>query len=261
MSISKLSDQVQNQIRVSEKVAASARTHGPAISPFLAAYAKEAQGPDTTATVGAFLAVFGALADGLDRRTAELRETELALAGERADDGPVRATRDQKATALTALLSQLRRAVDDHLGAAALATYGLATESPRVPAKLLQYGTNVARLLGEFPTSVVSSLGTTFDTKLALDVLKTHCKELEAAVADDHREARELEAALAARNRAGAAWSHTYQGTASSLEGLYRLAGYQDLAEKVRPTHRKLRGEEEGPDLDAATPDASPDAG
>ncbi|MRG97220.1 hypothetical protein [Polyangium spumosum] len=256
MSKPKLSEQVQNQIRVSERVAASARTHGPAISPILAAYAEEVQGPETKATVEAFQTVFGVLADGLDRRTAALRETELALAGERADDGPVRATRDQKAAALTALLSQLRRAVDDHLGADALATYGLATESPRVPAKLLQYGINVARQLGEFPRSVVSPLGTTFDTKLALDVLKTHCKELEAAVADDHREARELETALAARNRATAAWSDTYQGTASSLEGLYRLAGYRDLAEKVRPTHRKLRGEEEGPELDVATPDA-----
>jgi hypothetical protein len=50
------------------------------------------------------------------------------------------------------------------------------------------------------------------------------------------------------RDRAVAAWSDAYQGTATALEGFYRCAGWKELAEKVRPTVRKLRGEEAGVD-------------
>ena len=146
------------------------------------------------------------------------------------------------------------------MGASALATYGLSTESPRVPAKLLQYTKTVARLLGEHPAVVLSPLGSTFDTSAAMQSVVKQCNQLEAAVGDDHREAREAETALAARDRASAAWSDAYQGTSTALEGLYRLAGYGDLAEKVRPTQRKVRGDDEGADLEAA-PAESPAGG
>jgi hypothetical protein len=76
---------------------------------------------------------------------------------------------------------------------------------------------------------------------------------LDGLIADDDREARELEDAYALRDRAVAAWSDAYQGTASALEGLYRRAGWKELAEKVRPTIRKLRGEESVTD-DIETP-------
>jgi hypothetical protein len=69
---------------------------------------------------------------------------------------------------------------------------------------------------------------------------------LDGLVTDDDREARELEDAYSLRDRAIAAWSDAYQGTATALEGLYRRAGRKDLAEKVRPNLRKLRGEDPG---------------
>jgi hypothetical protein len=55
------------------------------------------------------------------------------------------------------------------------------------------------------------------------------------------------------RDRAITAWSDAYQGTATALEGLYRRAGWKELAEKVRPTIRKLRGDDAGAD-DVETP-------
>jgi hypothetical protein len=76
---------------------------------------------------------------------------------------------------------------------------------------------------------------------------------LDGLVADDDREARELEDAFALRDRAIATWSDAYQGTATALEGLYRRAGWKELAEKVRPTARKVRGEDPG-EGDAETP-------
>ena len=252
--MSKVSEQVQNQIRVSDKVVASARTHGVTVAELLAARSQEVQGPLTKATKSSYFAIFEALADGLSQAAAELGKAEEDLAAERADDIPVRASRDAAASALAMLLGLLRRTIEDHMGAAALATYGLSTESPRVPAKLLQYTKTVARLLGEQPAVVVSPLGSTFDTAVAQQSVIKQCSQLEAAVGDDHREARELESALAARDRAAAAWSDAYQGTAATLEGLYRLAGYRDLAEKVRPTQRKLRGEDEGAEIEGTEP-------
>jgi len=250
--MSQLSQQVQNQISVSDKVVASARTHADKVAEVLAAQAMELGGPPPQATMGSYLAVFAAIADRLAKKTEELRKAEEDLAAERSDDIPVRATRDATAAALTTLLGLLRRTIEDHMGEKALATYGLATDSPRVPAKLLQYVKTVARQLGDHPTIVTSPLGSTFNSAVALQSLITQSNQLEAAVGDDHREARELETALAARDRAAAAWSDAYQGTAATLEGLYRLAGYRDLAEKVRPTQRKIRGDDEGAELEGS---------
>jgi len=137
-------------------------------------------------------------------------------------------------------------------GRSAVSRYGLGSESPRVPAKLLQYGQNVRKLLDEAPTKVTSPLGSSFDTVVASQAVGKACEELAATVEDDDREARELESAMARRDRADATWSEVYQGTASMLEGLYRLAGWKELADKVRPTQRKTRGEDAGPDLEEA---------
>jgi hypothetical protein len=250
--MSKLSEQVQNQIRVSEKVIASARTHAEKVSAALAEQSKKVQGKNTKATAEAFAAVILASADGLAKATADLRETEQTLAAEKADDGPVRAARDNATAQLAGLVTLLRSTVEDHLGAAALATYGLGGDTPRVPAKLLNHVQNVAQLLEQNPAKVTSALGTSFDTKTAAQALKTRAAELAAHIKDDDREARELETALAGRDRAAAAWSDAYQGTAATLEGLYRQAGWKELADKVRPTQRKLRGDDAGADGEEA---------
>lgn len=244
--MSKLSEQVQNQIRVSEKVVASGRTHAAKIAAELAEQAKKVQGKGTKATAEAFEAVILASADGLAKATADLRENEQILAAEKADDGPVRVARDSATGAVAGLVMLLRSTVEDHLGSAALATYGLGGDTPRVPAKLLNHVQNVVQLLEQNPAKVTSALGTSFDTKTAAQALKAKAAELGGHIKDDDREARELETALANRDRAAAAWSDAYQGTAATLEGLYRQAGWKELAEKVRPTQRKLRGEDAG---------------
>jgi len=252
--MSKLSEQVQNQLRVSDKLIASAHTHVGKVAAALAGRSLKVQGEETKATAEAFEAVILASADGLAKASADLRETEQILAAEKADDGPVRAARDNATTSVAGLVMLLRSTVEDHLGSAALATYGLGGETPRVPAKLVNHAQNVAQLLEQNPAQVTSAIGTSFDTKTAAQALKAKAAELAAHIKDDDREARELETALANRDRAAAAWSDAYQGTAATLEGLYRQAGWKELAEKVRPTQRKLRGEDAGADTEEATP-------
>jgi len=244
--MSKLTDQVQNQIRVSEQVIASARTHCDAVSAALADISLEVEGPQTKATKASYQVLIASLANRLTFATSGLRESAQSLAAERADDPPVRLVRDNVTQEVTGLLSSLASMTDSHCGPEAVVKYGLRGEFPRVPAKLLESSRNVVGLLHKYPLVVTNAFGSTLDTKNAAAVLDVKNNELEAAVNDDNREIRELEKALDQRDKAAATWADAYQGTATTLEGLYRLAGFKDLAEKVRPTQRKLKGEDPG---------------
>lgn len=244
--MSTLVEQLQNRVRVSEKVVASARTHAPKIASILAAQAVDVEGPATPATEGAFKAVIFALANGLEHSTKAMRDAEQAVAAEKADDAPIRTRRDEASGKVADILVRLRSTIEDHLGADGIKTYGLTGETSRVPRKVFEQARSVAHLLEKTPVRLTSPFGSSFDSAIAAAALNTHAMALDVLIADDDREARELENAYALRDRAVAIWSETYQGTASALEGLYRRAGWKELAEKVRPTVRKLRGEEVG---------------
>ncbi len=254
--MSTLVEQLQNRVRVSEKVVASARTHGPKISSLLAAQAIEVEGPSTPATENAFKSVIFALANGLEHSTKAMRDSEQAVAAEKADDAPIRTRRDVATGNLADMLIRLRSTVEDHLGEDGLKTYGLTGETSRVPRKVFEQAQHVAHLLEKTPVRLTSPFGTSFDSAIAAAALIAQATALDGLIADDDREARELENAYALRDRAVAAWSETYQGTAAALEGLYRRAGWKELAEKVRPTVRKVRGEESGVEVEGGTGEA-----
>ena len=223
---------------------ASARTHGDKIAAILAEQAISVEGPETPATANAFKGVIFALANGLEYCTNAMRNAEQAVAAEKADDPHIRTKRDNAASDLAGLLVRLRSTIEDHLGAEGLKTYGLARETPRVPRKILEETQNVVQLLEKAPLQLTAPFGASFNSAAAVLILRAKATILEGLIGDDDREARELEDAFALRDRAVAAWSDAYQGTATALEGLYRRAGWKELAEKVRPTVRKLRGEE-----------------
>ncbi|MBI2378141.1 MAG: hypothetical protein HYV07_29335 [Deltaproteobacteria bacterium] len=56
------------------------------------------------------------------------------------------------------------------------------------------------------------------------------------------------------RDRAVEAWVECYQRVATTLEGLFRLGGRADLADRVRPTARAAAGEEAGLEGPAEVP-------
>ncbi len=244
--MAEISVQVQNKLSVAEKVVASARTHGPKVAAIIADRAKAIQGPDTKATVAAVEAVILAIADGLVHANTVLRDAETNYFSEKADDAPVRAARDSAVVIVANVLAQLSIAIEGTFGAPALIQYGLAGDIPRTPHKLVSYTGNVVTQLNAHPQQVTNSFGASFDTAIAAAAVKTKLDALTKLVNDDNREARELEEAQTTRNRALDAWSDAYQGAASTLEGLYRTAGYAELAERVRPTQRKLRGDDPG---------------
>lgn len=253
--MSKLSEQVQNQIKISEKVIASAKTHAKKVADELAARDAAVQGDGAKKTTAkAYETAILAIAARLTHATEELRERELEYTAERADDGPIREARDAAVRDLGALMIGLRGTVETTLGRSALTTYGLGGDTPRVPRKLLNHAQNVARLMKKTSASVKTEFGSTFNTEAAATSLEKKHAELDRLIKDDDREARELETALTKRDRAVAVWSETYQGTASALEGMYRLAGWRELADRVRPTQRALRGEDTGAEIEETTP-------
>lgn len=248
--MSKLSEQVQNQIEVSERVVASARARAKKVAVELTARAAQAQEADAAATPAEYEAVVLLLAAQLTRAAEALRARELEVTAEQADDAPVRAARDAAEREVTGLMTRLRSTVEDALGPDALATYGLQGETPRGPAKVLSYSWNAAQLLRKTPASIMTELGSTFSTQAAALAVEARHATLDALIKDDAREARELEGALTNRDRAAETWSDVYLGAATALEGLYRLAGWPELADRVRPTERTLRGEDAGPEIE-----------
>src|SRR3954463_15937375 len=123
--MSKLSEQVQNQIKVSEKVVASAKTHSDKVAIAFAERAAGAQGPETKVTVKGVTTLVTALSDILSHATGELRTRELAYTAEQADDGPIRTARDAATNEVSSLMTRLRSTVESALGREALTRYGL----------------------------------------------------------------------------------------------------------------------------------------
>lgn len=258
--MSQVSEQLQNRVRVSDKVVASARTHGPKVAAILAEQAIVVEGPATLATAAVFKTVIDVLANGLEHSTKTMRLAEQTVNAEKADDAPIRAKREEVTGEVAGILMRLRSTVETHLGADGLKTYGLMGDTARVPRKVVEQARNVAQLLEKKPTKISSPFGGSFDSTVAAATLQGKAGELEGVIGDDDREGRELEDALALRDRAVSAWSDAYQGTATALEGLYRKAGWKELAEKVRPTIRQVRGEDAGLDDDATNSGSGPDA-
>jgi len=250
--MSKMSKEVENRLKVSEKVVASARAHRDKVASILAERVVAEEGTNPATTVAAYKGIINSLALLLERASQRLEQKELGYTAEQADDVEPRKKRDAELPSCIAFMLKLRGNIQTNLGVEALKTYGLQGETPRVPSVLLRHMRNVANLLDEKPVSISNDVGGTFDTTLAANSVRNKAAAFEAILGDVTREERELEGALVERDRMVNAWVDTYQGVANALVGLYRLAGYTEFAERVRPTRRTTSGEDPGPELPPA---------
>jgi hypothetical protein len=212
-------------------------------------------------TAHAFEAVIESQAAALDRAAEVMKTAELSYTAEQADDVAPRDKRDALTTEAFGLMVRLRSAVEDALGAKGLSTYGLSGETPRMPRTLVVHMDNVLSLMSKQPASVTTALGGTFDTATLVTALSPKRAALEAVLKDLDREERELEGALVKRDKTVERWTEVYQGVATALSGLFRLAGRKDLAERVRPTSRRVSGEETGDEQGAGSGSGEPGAG
>ena len=250
--MAKLGKEIENRLTVSRKVIAAATTHGPGLAGVLAEKALAAKGEGEAPKAAAFKAMFASLAAMLTSATDALEAAELAHAAEQADDVAPRATRDKTKDRLLSLMVKLGSTVEDAMGEGALKSYGLSGDTPRTPKALSSYVGNVINLMTKNPANVTTEVGGKFSTAATVAILQEKKGELDAALKDVDREAREFEGSLGKRDQAMERWAETYQGIANTLTGLFRLAGRKDLAERVRPTSRTVSGEDSGPAEDGA---------
>lgn len=257
--MTKLGKEIENRLIVSRKVIAAATTHGPGLATVLAEKALAAKGEGEAPKAAVFKAMFASLAAMLTSATDALEAAELAYTAEQADDVAPRTARDKAKERLLSLMVKLGSTVEDAMGADALKSYGLSGDTPRAPKALSSYVGNVIHLMTKNPASVTTDVGGKYSTATTVAILQERKAELDAALKDVDREARELEGSLGKRDQTMERWAEAYQGIANSLTGLFRLAGRKDLAERVRPSSRTVSGEDSGP-AEAAEPPIEPGA-
>ncbi len=93
----------------------------------------------------------------------------------------------------------------------------------------------------EFPASELE--GFTVDPEGAARGLKTKVTRLRGVVDEQRRLNREVQESRKVKNRKLEEHKDTFLWTARTLEGFYRLAGEDELADRIRPSlgHRGLR--------------------
>lgn len=246
--MSQPSVRVTNRVSTARTVTAAIDTQGPRVA---AAVAKVAEDLDEQRC----LAFMADLSKVLKRRTDELEASELAYANEVTDDDAPRKARDAAIERGAAVVTNSRAALVSGLGDAAAAKYGLAGPTPRDPGQLLATLKTCADLLKNYPAKGRDAFDRETDTEVVRKVVAGAADELGAAMGTVASEARELQMTLVDRDRDLDKWQVAYVGVGGIIEGMFRLAGENRLADYLRPTARKTTGD------DVAPADAPPAAG
>jgi hypothetical protein len=200
------------------------------------------------------------LGANIDHKTEAMVEAELAYVTEQADDPETRARRDAAVGPVLTGVSRARVRIESVLGDEGLALYGLNKPVPRLAQEVADYVSVAIKLMREKPRTVNDGVGGVVDTSVLANALDEVLAPLSQALIDVQTEQRELEGALIRRDDQVSDWHEVYQGGATALTGLYRMAGQLALSQRVRPTIRRGSGIEpapvEGEPVDLPAPDA-----
>lgn len=237
----RISKQASNREKNATFVASSLRIHGPAI---LGELGRRLFPAGVPADVN-LAKLLEALASAIDRDTTALRLADEGLIAELSDDQPARDTRDLAVAALRAELMDAASYLNGAYGFDLATTYNLGGETPDNPDLLVKRAKATVELLRTKPITASPLPGRAAVDPAALALaIEAKCNALEAALAEVLEEAREYQLALAARDHALETWSRSYVGAAGVAHAFYTLAGSDALAAVVRPTSRRVAGDE-----------------
>lgn len=228
----KIGKTIENRIGWGRWVAASVDTHLDNISGALSG-----RGGMNKSDWGAFLE---GQRDEMTSANTALFEAESALAQERADDPAARETRDEAASAMYEAIVRARSLMEA-VKAGESVRFGLDGRTPRAASSMLAFAQNAVDSLRNSDESL-GTLGIDVDTSALADQLQPALDGLADAVDTMAAEEREAEASLVKRDKVLAGWQRTYRSVARILEGVYRMAGADELADRVRPTIRRATG-------------------
>ncbi|QDG53494.1 hypothetical protein FIV42_22930 [Persicimonas caeni] len=183
----------------------------------------------------------------MHQTTEDLLGVALSLARERADDDEQRTQRDEATDMLRDDVGRTRSLLDS-AGPSHATRFGLSGATPRSGTSLEAYARNAAEALRE-ADETLDVMGVQVSTSTLADNLTPSVDRLSARLVGLAEEDRQAEALLVERDEMLERWERTYRAIAQMLEGAYRLAGEDELADRVRPTINRTSGAE-APDND-----------
>jgi hypothetical protein len=178
----------------------------------------------------------------------ELVAADRAHEAEKADDTSVRRELEEAIEAVYREVVDFRTALEAVGGVEATVNAGLTGITPREPIALGRLARALHDALPRLATVPATRRGLTFDPMSYTDPLDETTERLERAQAALRREERELEATLMIKNRVMATHDARFLSIARLLESLFRLAGFEELANRVRPSARRPGQIENDPD-------------
>ncbi len=231
------SKQVVDRQKSATAVGAAADTHGPkvaaAVSEVVASYLQEGEVmPD----VALLLVLAKRL---LDDRTASMVAADEAHAAELGDDAPARDAREETSHALRDLLVTARPLLAGVYGPGAPAAVGLVGSLPDDPAMLARKAGEVATALGAADLGEPRSSYVSLDPTALADDLAIGAAAVDAALKKVAAEVREAETTLTAKHGAIDGYDGAFADVAWALNGVFRLGGERELAERIRPSVRR----------------------
>jgi hypothetical protein len=178
---------------------------------------------------------------------------------EKADDPGVRQELEDSVEAVYREVVDFRAGLEAATGTAGTTSAGLVGATPHEPVALARLGQALVGRLPELASVPATRRGVAFDAMSYSTPLSTALDRMALAQQAVRREQRELEVTMVAKNRVMAAHDACFLNIARTLESLFRLAGFQELADRVRPSTRRPGLVENDPDRQPAPP--APDAG
>jgi hypothetical protein len=195
--------------------------------------------------------------DLLARSTDEHRANNEACGQEHAEDILARDDRDGKATHLRDVVVAVRGDARECFGPELLRVYRLDEGTPVSREGLARYVSAVVTLLEQNPRAAINVLGNAVTTQDLARPLTTALEPYRTALDNVAREARESEIARVRRDESEARFRRVLHNVAAILVGYLRLAGLDELADRIRPTRARTSGtvDPDLPDTELSEPD------
>jgi len=223
-----ISKQVVDREKSAAKVVAAARSYKDKMGAGVGALLGAANG-------NAAKIIAASAADVLEQRARAMVAADEAHIAELGDDAQNRIARDEKAANLRAVFVDLRDLATTMFGPAYAAALGYEGATPEDPVMLKRLGERLVSKLDSTARPAPRFAGMTFDpapwkAKIAAP-LAALAQALDAAAT----ESREADKTLAAKTRAIADYDDAFSKTAGLVSALLRIAGEEELADRVRP--------------------------
>lgn len=188
----------------------------------------------------------------------ELVDADRAHEAEKADDAAVRRALEEAIEATYREVVDFRTGLEAVGGTEALVDAGITGTTPREPIALSRMGRVLLDVLPSLIDLPVARRGLMFDAMSYSVPLTEAVERLDGAQVAMRREERELESTLMIKHRVIAAHDMRFLTIARTLESLFRLAGFEELADRVRPSSRRPGHVENDPEPPTAPEDEAP---